>query len=339
MNLPAQISQLDRMLASIETVEDAATVQRAAAAMKEFARQAGLSLEEQNRAAEAKIRAEWKGGRLLAGLERGKTGPKTISGNGAANSDYREAVREAALESTEARRWQRLAEFDETRVNELLAELRELRQEITTAFMLRAWRRELKNPEPEPEELTLAVDDLQELVDQGLTFGTIYADPPWQYGNQSTRGATGDHYPGMLPGEVATFFPIEKLARDSAHLHLWTTNAFLFDARGVMEAWGFTYKSCFIWVKPQMGMGNYWRVSHEFCLLGVRGSAPFAARDEMSWREWPRGRHSAKPERMYQLIEKVSPAARIELFARRQRKGWTSWGNAIEPDLLMMRAG
>lgn len=189
---------------------------------------------------------------------------------------------------------------------------------------------------PGPPEI---VEDLGVLVAAGAKFGTIYADPPWQYGNQGTRGATGDHYPGMLPEEVADFFPMANLARDDAHLHLWTTNAFLFDAREVMEAWGFEYKSVFVWVKPQMGMGNYWRVSHEFCLLGVRGSASFDVHDEMSWAEWDRGRHSAKPGRMYEKIERVSPGPYLELFARRQREGWVSWGNEIEEDLFFQKAG
>lgn len=171
-----------------------------------------------------------------------------------------------------------------------------------------------------------AVERLEELPRGG--FGTIYADPPWLYTNQSTRGSTEDHYPGLSPDAIAAM-PVARLAAPDAHLHLWTTNAFLFDARQVMEAWGFEYRSCFVWIKPGVGMGNYWRVSHEFCLLGIRGSAPFGSRSEASWREWPRGRHSAKPEPMYDLIEAVSPGPYLELFARCTRKGWTSWGNEV----------
>lgn len=335
----APVSEVESMLANIETVEDAVQVRQAAAAATEIAKRAGRSLEEQNRAAEAKIRAEWAGGRLLKGLDRGTPGPDPEDmSSGGHNSPYREALDVADISRQDANRWQKLAAFDDDELADVLASQKEKGDEITTAYVLRAWRREKKNPEPEPETLTLRTDDLQELLDEGLTFGTIYADPPWQYGNQGTRGATGDHYPGMKPDEVASFFPIEQLARDNAHLHLWTTNAFLFDAREVMESWGFEYKSVFVWVKPQMGMGNYWRVSHEFCLLGVRGSASFDVHDEMSWAEWDRGQHSAKPGRMYEKIEKVSPAPYLELFARRQREGWVSWGNEIEWDLFFQKA-
>jgi N6-adenosine-specific RNA methylase IME4 len=84
-----------------------------------------------------------------------------------------------------------------------------------------------------------------------------------------------------------------------------------------------------VWVKPQIGMGNYWRVSHEFLLLGVRGSLPFADKSLRNWLEEPRGRHSAKPERVRDLIHKASPGPRLELFARRAVEGWTCWGNEI----------
>lgn len=161
-------------------------------------------------------------------------------------------------------------------------------------------------------------------------FACIYADPPWQYGNQGTRAATSNHYATMSVDDICGM-PIRDMAAEDAHLHLWTTNAFLFEAKRVMEAWGFTYKSCFVWVKPQMGLGNYWRVSHEFLLFGVRGRCPFLARDEMSWAELPRGRHSAKPDEIRKTIERVSPGPRLELFARDRHEGWSVFGNQIQP--------
>lgn len=178
----------------------------------------------------------------------------------------------------------------------------------------------------------LAVMDGCEVADLesvSQKFGCIYADPPWLYGNQGTRAATGNHYGGMTVKEICDL-PVARLAADTSHLHLWTTNGFLQDAFTVMEAWGFTYKSCFVWVKPQMGIGNYWRVSHEFMLLGVRGSCPFANKALMSWASFNRTRHSAKPDEIRAMIESASPGPRLELFARRLSPGWVSWGNEIE---------
>ena len=183
-----------------------------------------------------------------------------------------------------------------------------------------------------PED-ACTTEDLLRLVADGRRYGCIYADPPWQYGNQGTRAATGNHYNGMSIEELMAM-PIQDLAADNAHLHLWTTNAFLFESLKIMEAWGFEYKSCYIWVKPQMGLGNYWRVSHEFMLFGLRGKKPFGSRSEMSWGQYPRSIHSRKPEEIRQKIQTVSTGPYLELFGRMPVRGWTVYGNQIARDML-----
>lgn len=55
-----------------------------------------------------------------------------------------------------------------------------------------------------------------------------------------------------------------------------------------------------------------------------KGEAP---RVDTRWFQWPRGAHSAKPEAFLDLVEQVSPGPYLELFARRQRLGWDTWGN------------
>lgn len=184
-----------------------------------------------------------------------------------------------------------------------------------------------------PSETTCTVGDLESLGACGQKFGTIYADPPWVYGNQATRASTGNHYDGLSVDDICAL-PVKALAADVAHLHLWTTNGFLFDAKRVMEAWGFEYRSCFVWVKPQMGIGNYWRVSHEFMLLGIRGSQTFLDKSLMSWGRFNRSQHSAKPEEIRQMVERASLGPRLELFGRRAVDGWTVWGNQIERNLF-----
>ena len=176
------------------------------------------------------------------------------------------------------------------------------------------------------------VGELDEL--SGKKFGTIYADPPWQYGNQSTRAATDNHYSTMSVDALCEM-PVEDYAADDAHLHLWTTNAFLRDAFRVIDAWGFEYRSCFVWVKPQMGIGNYWRVSHEFMLLGIRGNAKrFNVRNEMSWGKFDRTKHSKKPHEVRAAIERVSTGPYLELFGREPVSGWTVLGNQIAENKL-----
>lgn len=175
------------------------------------------------------------------------------------------------------------------------------------------------------------VDDLRELVSSGCRFSTIYADPPWSYENVASRAAAENHYQTMSVDEICAD-PVSELAANNAHLHLWTTNAFLRPAFDVIEAWGFKYKSCFIWTKPDIGMGNYWRVAHEFLLLGVRGSLPFLDNAMRSWIESRRTTHSQKPAVVRTLIERASPGPYLELYGREELplSDWTVYGNQIE---------
>lgn len=179
------------------------------------------------------------------------------------------------------------------------------------------------------------VGDLRELVDSGCRFSTVYADPPWQYSNSASRGAADNHYSTMTVQQICDE-PVKELVNDNAHLHLWTTNAFLREAFEVMDAWGFQDKSCLVWVKPQLGMGNYWRVSHEFLLLGVRGSLCFTDRTISSWLLARRTKHSRKPWRVRQLIEQVSPGPYLELYGREEipNSQWTVYGNQVERRLF-----
>lgn len=179
------------------------------------------------------------------------------------------------------------------------------------------------------------VSNLQMLVEQRAIFSTIYADPPWPYSNVAARGAAENHYETMTLESIMRE-PVAELTTPNAHLHLWTTNAFLRDAFDVMRAWSFRYKSCLIWIKPQLGMGNYWRVSHEFLLLGVRGKLPFCDRTCRSWVSARRTVHSRKPFAFRELIERVSPGPYLELFGRVEHPNtdWTVYGNQVERRLF-----
>jgi N6-adenosine-specific RNA methylase IME4 len=186
----------------------------------------------------------------------------------------------------------------------------------------------------QPSASTGKVSDLHALADTGRKYGTIYADPPWLYDNQGTRAATGNHYDGMTVDALCAL-PVKGLAADDAHLHLWTTNSFLFECPRIFDAWGFTFKSSFVWVKPQMGIGNYWRNAHEFLLTAVRGDAKrFNDKSLRSWLECDRSGHSTKPEQVRTMIERASPGPRLELFGRRVADGWDVWGNEIEQSIF-----
>lgn len=180
--------------------------------------------------------------------------------------------------------------------------------------------------------VTGRITDLHAAAQHGHRFGTIYADPPWAYDNRSARGAHAPHYAAMSVEDIAAL-PVAALARDCAHLHLWTTSSFIEEALWVMRQWGFQYRSQFVWAKPTIGTGNYWRLSHELLLTGVRSrSTSFEDRALPSWDNFRRGNHSAKPEEVRTMIERASPPPRLELFARRVATGWCAWGDELDPD-------
>jgi len=175
------------------------------------------------------------------------------------------------------------------------------------------------------------VQDLDTLLARGERFGCIYADPPWPYTNQGTRGSTHHHYPA-LPLDALCALPLARLAADQAHLHLWVTMAFLFKAEQVIEAWGFTYgESGLVWDKDLMGLGNYWRLQHELLLLGVRGGLTAQQKNLRSVLRARRTTHSAKPDRVRDLVEQCSPGPYLEVFGRAAVPGWTVWGNECLP--------
>jgi N6-adenosine-specific RNA methylase IME4 len=280
------LSTARRALAEARRVEDVIEIRDRAEAIRHFMQQRGDSLEAQLDAAELKLRAERRLGELLS---------ETVKQGGHKSRSHDATLIPDGISRSDSSRWQKLSRIDESRWEEHIIVGRQ-QGELTTAGALRL-AKQLQQTTEQTERCCqgCTVDDLRHLVAAGKQYGTIYADPPWQYDNQGTRASTDKHYQTMTVDEIAAL-PVRELAADRAHLHLWTTNAFLFDCRRIMGAWGFEYKSLFVWCKPQMGIGNYWRVSHELLLLGTRGKCGFIAHDVPSWAEYDRGRHSAKPE-------------------------------------------
>jgi N6-adenosine-specific RNA methylase IME4 len=167
----------------------------------------------------------------------------------------------------------------------------------------------------------------------GLRYGTILADPPWDIHQRGTYGAIR-HYP-LMSVEAICNLRVDRLAAADAHLWLWVTNAAIHAGHQVMQAWGFTYRSCLTWIKPRLGLGCYLRNQTEHLLLGTRGSAPVLFRSQGTWLYAPVQEHSHKPEEQYAIIGRCSPGPYLELFARRKHPGWDVWGNHITCDTAL----
>jgi N6-adenosine-specific RNA methylase IME4 len=184
--------------------------------------------------------------------------------------------------------------------------------------------------------------DLLAFVD-GRRFGTILADPPWQFQNKTGKVAPEHRrlarYATLTREEIARL-PVRETAADVAHLYLWVPNALLPEGLAVMQAWGFRYKSNLVWHKVRQdggsdgrGVGFYFRNVTEMVLFGVRGRnartlAP--GRRQVNLIASRKREHSRKPDELYPVIEACSPAPFLELFARGVRPGWAVWGNQAD---------
>lgn len=176
-------------------------------------------------------------------------------------------------------------------------------------------------------------------------YATILGDPPWKYRDKlaGVEMSGGLPYESMSTEEIAEL-PLDQLALDDCELWLWTTNAHIHEALHLIEAWGFTYRSKRTWAKSRAGTGLWLAGQTEDLLIASRGHP----RGRLQMRKHERRKtpllssllvarraaHSRKPREAYEDIEMVTRAPRLELFARRPRKGWDTWGyEATDLDL------
>lgn len=160
-------------------------------------------------------------------------------------------------------------------------------------------------------------------------YRTVVADPPWQ-GYGGVKGNPDRHY-STVPLDDICALPVQELVGTNAHLWLWGTNRRMEDAHAVVRAWGFQPVTILTWCKPGPGVGYYLRNNTEHAILAVRGEPVVPEnKPNSTWFQWPRGHHSAKPDAFGDLVEQVSPGPYVELFCRRPRLGWDSWGKGYE---------
>ncbi len=162
-------------------------------------------------------------------------------------------------------------------------------------------------------------------------YTTVLADPPWDIQQKGNYGAI-NHYNLMTLDQIKQM-PIDDLTTDNAHCWLWVTNATLEAGFDVLRAWNFCPRGIYTWVKPRLGLGVYLRNCTEHLILGTKGKAPIKFKGQMNWGFMPLQDHSHKPEEVYDIIERCSDGEYLELFARRPRNGWHSWGNEIASDV------
>lgn len=199
---------------------------------------------------------------------------------------------------------------------------------ISTAY------KEVKKQEKKAERAAM-IEEQKQAIEQGQVelpsgvFEVIAMDPPWNYGREydPETSRVANPYPEMTQAQLLEMNP--PFAEDCV-LFLWTTQAFLWDAKQLLDHWGLTYKATIVWDKEKMGMGAWLRMQCEFCIVGIKGKPAW---NNTKWRDIireSRREHSRKPDAFYQMVEDITIGRRLEFFSREQRAGWATYGNDTE---------
>ena len=286
---------------------------------------------------EAVLDAEARIGVLMMQVPKGNNGGANqyqAKSTAVANKQTKaDIIRDAGLTQKQVERFQTLAAHPDI-VAQAKAEARENEDIVSRADILkriqerRRAEREARR-EDERQENATKIETLATPLDAQGLFQTIVIDPPWDWGDEGDVNQFGRARPNYhtMPIEEIARLPVASIAGENCHLYLWVTNRSLPKAFKLIEAWGFRYITCLTWVKPSIGMGNYFRGSTEQVLFCVKGSQPLKRRDVGTHFEAPRGdRHSAKPDAFYDLVESCSYGPYIDIFGRKGREGWSVWG-------------
>ena len=192
-----------------------------------------------------------------------------------------------------------------------------------------------------------------------MKFDIVLADPPWKMKDSLTmsdvkRGADA-HYSTMSTSDLCNL-KIAGLANPTGCiLILWVLGSMLQDGMDVMKAWGFHQKQTLVWVKTKkhikptkknpkpsthtiddclsFGLGRLWRQTHEICLIGINNTGIYKKLKNKSQRSVIFGEnkgHSIKPESLQDSLDLMFSdvsTKKLEMFARRDRKGWSCIGN------------
>ena len=176
---------------------------------------------------------------------------------------------------------------------------------------------------------------MQPLSEMGR-FATVVIDPPWPVSwSRSGKGRKSGQnsfimYETMNLQEIAGL-PMGPLLLADAHVFLWTTQAFLRHSFRLIESWGCDYSFTMTWVKTGYLVNKpigYPFYNTEWIVVGKRGKPEFLDTRQFRCANAREAHaHSEKPEEFYDLLRRVTPEPRLDIFGRRAIAGFHSWGN------------
>jgi N6-adenosine-specific RNA methylase IME4 len=332
-----------RALAEAKAVDEVKDIRDVAVALAAYARQAkNRELEED--AVELRMRATRKLDQLRQAQKETvglNTGTRGQLAGGLKNNppDSRPTLASQGVDKNLAHQARVLGAMDEAAFERKVAEARN-----SAARVFRRAVREVEIDQRRAERRAQtatggSIADLHALIASGFRAGTIAIDAPWPFETYSERGISQptDHYETMSIDAIKAL-PIKTLAAEDCAVFVWLTWPFMPVWASVLEAWGVTYSGlAFDWIKLNPdGEGLHWGTGYgthantEPCILAKVGAPLRLDEGVHSVIMTPVGAHSEKPDEAYGRMERLFGGPYLELFARRPREGWTTWGNEIE---------
>jgi len=167
-------------------------------------------------------------------------------------------------------------------------------------------------------------------------YRTIVVDPPWPIEEIQLR-ARSDEKPTPYPTlsleaikKGTGRIPVKRFADSKGcHIFLWTTQKYLSVAFEILRCWGFRHIFTMVWHKNAgMQPFNLPQYNCEFILFGRKGGLQFNnTKQFQTCFSALRREHSRKPDEFYELVRRVSPAPRLDMFSRERRDGFDQYGN------------
>ena len=176
---------------------------------------------------------------------------------------------------------------------------------------------------------------------------TIVADPPWRprlhantVGRREGKYRAGPqrYYELMSVEEICALASwVKAHSQERSHLYLWVLNQHVDWGYEVARSWGFEPQQMLTWRKTTnggeaiLGTGRFQANTEQVLVCrrgGPVGNAFGFTRGTCF--DAPRGRHSEKPDRLFEIVEGASPGPYLEMFARRPRSGWRVWGREVD---------
>jgi len=174
-----------------------------------------------------------------------------------------------------------------------------------------------------------------------MKYKTVVIDPPWPMKSATNPSySLKGNYKEILPYHTMTTqeildFPIDDFATEDALIFLWVANGRTVDDIPIpelgfrcLQEWGFRYNAMLHWVKNVHNcLWSPLALMTETCLFGWRKQPLDLIYSMKNIFEAPRGAHSEKPARFYQLLRAWTPKPRIDIFARNAHEGFDGWGD------------